>query len=223
VSDDKEREAFEEWWRTTGRYLTAGKSLARASWDEARTRVSPQGEPVAWICVECGAFWRKNPDGSWNCPCAVIGSCCDNPRDGRALLDPLFRVPPATHRVEAPEVEEKYVPRVGDVVDACGEPRAPVWRALLVRQATECAWDVFWVERGDSGNTEGMAYHTPGNGPFLYVRPATPAERVAAGIDKADPAVAFLDAMARWHHDNKVEYAVVKDAASAYLASRGVK
>jgi hypothetical protein len=58
-------------------------------------------------------------------------------------------------------------------------------------------------------------------GEYEYVRAATTAELRAAGIDKADPAVAFLDAMARWHHDNKVEYAVVKDAARAYLASRG--
>jgi hypothetical protein len=104
VSDDKEREAFEEWWRTTGRYLTAGKSLARASWDEARTRVSPQGEPVAWRII----------DGKGNCywfarerAADIVAAAFDDEygEDAPHNVEPLYAHPSATPRVEAPKVD----------------------------------------------------------------------------------------------------------------------
>jgi hypothetical protein len=184
-----------------------------AGMEHARTRVSPQGEPVAW-----GVFAPN--DGpvavSTYRPVADLYAVeidRHHPERGPFSVVPLYTTP----RDVAPKVEEKYVPKVGDVVR---------WTSHLagsepLRIVT--GWDgarhiKLWnlpLPGGPNGNSR---YE---EGEYEYVRAATTAELRAAGIDKADPAVAFLDAMARWHHDNKVEYAVVKDAARAYLASRG--
>ncbi len=51
-------------------------------------------EPVAWMCVECGAFWRRvgTVPPSWNMASAKGCAGCDN--GPRPLLDPLYRGAP---------------------------------------------------------------------------------------------------------------------------------
>jgi hypothetical protein len=113
-----------------------------AGMEHARTRVSPQGEPVAWRII----------DGKGNCywfarerAADIVAAAFDDEygEDAPHNVEPLYAHPSATPRVEAPKV---------------------------------------------------------------------------------DPAVAFLDAMAR-EKCGMIQYAghTTYDAASAYLASRGVK
>ncbi len=58
------------------------------------------GTPVAFMCLECGALWRKNGwnptyllGPSWTLLSAKAGACCDNKPMDKVLLDALYREP----------------------------------------------------------------------------------------------------------------------------------
>ena len=77
-------------------------------------------QPVAYICVECGALWRKvrlpgDADESWNMISVKGCAGCDN--GPKPLLDALYREPlPAPATVDAAAVRP-------EVVCLCGSTR----------------------------------------------------------------------------------------------------